>query len=100
MEIVFSGLRWLIHSLQPLLVPVCFVCAWTLVAMTVWQVWSSMRDGISQIKEMHQIPCANCRFFTGNYQLKCTVHPDYALSEQAINCLDYESVDEGSRIEI
>lgn len=90
MDIAFSYLRWLIYAFQPVLVPLCFVLAWTLVGMIFWQLWSAVRDGVARAQTMHQIPCAHCKFFTENYQLKCTVHPDAALSEQAINCLDYE----------
>jgi RNA polymerase subunit RPABC4/transcription elongation factor Spt4 len=40
---------------------------------------------------MHQIPCANCQFFTRDYHLKCTVHPAQALTEEAIGCGDFET---------
>ena len=43
------------------------------------------------LSKLHQIPCARCAFFTRDYRLKCTVHPSKALTEEAINCLDYES---------
>lgn len=82
-------LSLLIHSFQPLLVPLCFVTAWTLVFLVLRNLWTTTRDGIGTLKQLHQIPCANCQFFTGDYHLKCTVHPSEALSEAAINCLDY-----------
>jgi hypothetical protein len=47
------------------------------------------RDGIRYVKRMHQIPCPNCQFFTGDYQLKCALHPTFALSEAAIGCCDF-----------
>jgi hypothetical protein len=40
---------------------------------------------------MHQIPCAQCQYFSGNYLLKCPVHPQQALSEAAIGCPDFAS---------
>ncbi len=40
-------------------------------------------------KRLHQIPCAKCQYFTGNHHLKCTVQPCFALTEEAINCLDF-----------
>lgn len=49
------------------------------------------RDATVQASRMHKIPCANCKFFTSNYSLKCTVHPAIALSESAINCPDYQA---------
>jgi RNA polymerase subunit RPABC4/transcription elongation factor Spt4 len=42
---------------------------------------------------MHQIPCADCQFFTHNMRLKCPVHPTEALSEQAIGCTDFYHAD-------
>lgn len=52
----------------------------------------AVQDGIARLKRLHQIPCSRCAYFTGNYYLKCPVHPCKALSEEAINCLDYEPV--------
>lgn len=81
----------LIHALQPVLVPVCFVTAWALVVLLLWNIWTTASDGITTVKRLHQIPCANCQFFTGDYHLKCTVHPTFALTEEAINCSDFYS---------
>jgi len=82
-------LFFLIHTLQPLLGPLCFITAWALVFLVLGNLWTTTRDGVETLKQLHQIPCANCQFFTGDYHLKCTVHPSEALSEAAINCLDY-----------
>ncbi|MCG6134191.1 MAG: hypothetical protein MET45_05945 [Nostoc sp. LLA-1] len=81
---------FLIHGIQPLLVPICFVAAWSVLILFAWSLWSAARDGITTAKQMHQIPCANCQFFTDNYRLKCTVHPSTANTAEAINCLDYQ----------
>jgi hypothetical protein len=79
----------LIHAFQPLLAPVCFVTAWALVVLVLWSIWTAVRDGTATVKRLHQIPCANCQFFTDDYILKCTVHPTSALTEEAINCSDF-----------
>ncbi|NEN90769.1 MAG: hypothetical protein F6K48_18375 [Okeania sp. SIO3H1] len=50
----------------------------------------TFQQGISYVKRLHQIPCSRCTFFTGDYRLKCTVHPYNALTETALNCSDYE----------
>jgi len=50
----------------------------------------TFKSGISYVKRLHQIPCSRCTFFTGDYRLKCTVHPYSALTETALNCSDYE----------
>jgi hypothetical protein len=55
-----------------------------------WSSWKVVKAGISQLRRLHQIPCSKCVFFTGDYRLKCTVHPSKALSEDALNCLDFE----------
>ncbi len=80
----------LIHAIQPFLVPICFFSAWTLVILFAWSLWTTIRDSVSTTKRMHQIPCPDCQFFTGDYRLKCTVQPSIATSEDAINCLDYQ----------
>ncbi|MBF1999975.1 MAG: hypothetical protein IGS50_14055 [Synechococcales cyanobacterium C42_A2020_086] len=85
-----SALHGLIHVLQPLLVPTCFVLAWGLMILLFWSIGSALRDALANAKQMHQIPCANCQFFTSSYHLKCPVHPRTALSVEAINCPDYE----------
>ncbi|WP_017717590.1 hypothetical protein [Kamptonema formosum] len=86
---MFQILYPLIRAVQPFLVPVCFVSAWVLVLMLGWGLWSAVADGVARSKRMHQIPCANCAFFTNDYRLKCPVRPTIALTEEAIGCTDY-----------
>ncbi len=81
----------LIQLIQPILVPLCFVAAWGIIVLTVWNLVAATRDSVKRAKVMHQIPCADCRYFTNNHLLKCPLHPKTALSEEAINCGDYES---------
>lgn len=75
---------------RAVLVPVCFVLAWLLVIILGWSLWSAIRDAVNRAKQMHEIPCANCQFFTNTHYLKCPVHPQTALSEEAIGCPDYK----------
>ena len=81
----------LIQLIQPILVPLCFVAAWGLVVLVVWNLVAATRDSFQRAKVMHQIPCADCQYFTNSHFLKCPLHPKIALSEDAINCGDYES---------
>jgi hypothetical protein len=80
----------LIHGIQVFLVPICFVVAWSVIILCAWSLWSAVRDSVSKAKQMHQIPCTGCQFFTDDYRLKCTVHPSLANTEEAINCFDYQ----------
>lgn len=89
LPIFFTIIYWLIQTIQPLIVPFCFIFSWLLVSVTVWGLWCTFRDGIANAKRMHKIPCAHCQYFTGDYHLKCTVRPTLALSEAAIDCIDY-----------
>ena len=57
--------------------------------LCVWRVLHTLRQGASYVKRLHQIPCSQCTYFTGDYRLKCAVHPISALTEDAINCVDY-----------
>ncbi len=54
--------------------------------------WKTLKKDWQQLQKLHQIPCDRCVFFTGEYNLKCTVHPSRALKEDAIDCVDYRSV--------
>jgi hypothetical protein len=80
-----------VHLIQPILVPLCFVAAWVIVGLGLWSVWTATRDGVQRAQQMHRIPCSECRYFSGNYLLKCPVHPQKALSEAAIGCPDFET---------
>lgn len=94
-DVIFQLFYWvvvhLIQLIQPFLVPICFIAAWGLVLLTVWQVFSALRDGLARAKQMHEIPCANCAYFTNSHFLKCPLHPHAALTESAISCGDYEN---------
>lgn len=91
LRLFFTAVYAFTQLIQPLLVPICFVLAWTTLAFALWNLWAMMRDGVQRAKKMHQIPCANCQYFSGNYLLKCPIHPKEALSEAAIACRDFES---------
>jgi hypothetical protein len=97
MSLLFTVLYWLIGAIRPFLVPLCFVMAWGLILIMGWSIVAALRDGMQRVKQLHEIPCANCRFFTNSYHLKCSVHPSIALSEEAIGCRDYEGANEMER---
>jgi len=71
-------------------IPLCPILIWVVLVGFFLAACLAVQDGIARLKRLHQIPCSRCAFFTGDYRLKCTVHPCKALSEDALNCLDYE----------
>ncbi len=67
----------------------CF-SVWTVVAtLLFWRSLTIFQQGINHLKRLHQVPCSNCAYFTGDYRLKCTVNPVLAMSEEAIGCRDF-----------
>jgi hypothetical protein len=75
---------------KPLLLQLRVVGAFSILGLCTWSLISCILDAIAQAKKMHQIPCTKCRFFTGDYRLKCTVNPMIANTEQAIGCGEYQ----------
>lgn len=81
-----------IHSasfFKPALLQLRVVGAFSLLGIVGWSLIGFLMDAIAQAQRMHRIPCTKCRFFTGDYRLKCTVKPSLANTEQAIGCGDY-----------
>lgn len=37
-----------------------------------------------------KVPCRGCRYFSHNNYLRCSVHPTTAMTEEAIDCQDYD----------
>lgn len=68
----------------------CPTLIWMMLVGFFLAICFAIQDGIIRLKRLHQVPCSRCAFFTGDYRLKCAVHPCKALSEAAIDCLDYE----------
>lgn len=75
--------------LHPVTAPLSFVTICALIFLMLRSIWVSARIGMKNVKRLHQIPCPNCRFFTDDFRLKCTLHPTYALTEEAIDCCDF-----------
>ncbi|MGM3305375.1 hypothetical protein ACSQ6I_05190 [Anabaena sp. WFMT] len=68
----------------------CALCAWIMTILLLCSVWLTVKKGIKYLYKLHQIPCYNCEYFTNDYRLKCTVHPQKACCEHAIGCVDFE----------
>ncbi|ASC73417.1 hypothetical protein XM38_043840 [Halomicronema hongdechloris C2206] len=61
LQIIQSLAIWLVQLIQSILGPICFVCAWGILLLLGWNLWSFTRDGIARARQMHRIPCADCR---------------------------------------
>ena len=82
-------LKQTLSKQEPKLAPVYFLGAWVLILLLGWTLFTAMADLIKRAKQMHRIPCTSCQYFTNDYRLKCTVQPNLASTEQAVNCPDY-----------
>ena len=89
-QLVQAILLQVMQWLQPYLGPICFVLAWSVVILGIWQVIAATRDGVRHAQTMHRIPCSDCSFFTNEAVLKCPLHPKTAMSADAIDCPDFE----------
>ncbi|MBF2097286.1 MAG: hypothetical protein IGQ88_02775 [Gloeomargaritaceae cyanobacterium C42_A2020_066] len=63
--------------------------AWGLVITLSLEVAKHLWLGWRRTQYLHQIPCSHCRYLVDHPALKCTVHPQEALTPQAIGCRDY-----------
>ena len=64
--------------------------AWALLIIAGISLAQMFRDGAAKIKHLHKIPCSTCVFYTSQACLKCSVHPTWAATENAIDCPDFE----------
>ena len=88
---MFQLTNYLVEAIEPLVNSLSFLFACLLLFICAWSVLGALIDAIARAKRMHQIPCTQCRFFTNNYRLKCTVNPYIANTEEAIECSEYRS---------
>ncbi len=89
MQSAFVLLAKLIVWIRPALPTICAAVAWTITAMLILNIVAMVRQGLANVRKMHRIPCASCRYATDSYRLKCSVRPVEAFSEQAIGCHDF-----------
>lgn len=69
----------------------CFT-VWALIFTFLgWRLIEIAKQAVNHLKRLHQIPCCNCAYYTGDHRLKCTVNPVVAMSETAIGCRDFIS---------
>lgn len=93
MHILVLTFRGVMPSIYSIAFTTCFSIISLRVALSALK---SFNKGWKNLIRLHQIPCDRCTFFTGEFNLKCTVHPCKAFNERAIDCLDYEPVNRSS----
>ncbi len=86
--------QFLISGSELGMISLRFLFACLLIYLFVSSLLNPLLAAFAQAKRMHQIPCYNCCFFSGNYTLKCTIRPTEANTEEAIGCLDYQVIDD------
>jgi hypothetical protein len=69
---------------------ICFLIAWSIAFGSCWTIYQNCKAGFIHVKKLHQVPCHKCQYFTNSCYLKCTVNPQIACSEDAIDCRDYQ----------
>ncbi len=77
------------QALQFGLIIIARLLIWGTMILFVIDFALSMRRSVMSVRRLHSIPCANCCYATGDYRLKCSVHPTSAFSEEAIHCRDF-----------
>jgi hypothetical protein len=70
---------------------VCLLISWGLSIGTFVTILVSCTKGWRYVGKLHRVPCSKCQYFTNSQYLKCSVHPDLACSEEAIDCRDFAS---------
>jgi hypothetical protein len=68
----------------------CPIAIWITLLFFFTALFLAVAQGHRQLQKLHRIPCSRCVFCTGDYRLKCAVHPMRAFSEEAIDCRDFE----------
>ncbi|MBE9225944.1 hypothetical protein IQ264_10960 [Phormidium sp. LEGE 05292] len=71
------------------IIPSTFFTFWLMYLILSTDLLKFAKHKISIIKNLEQVPCKNCRYFTNNPYLRCAVNPSIALTSQAVNCSDY-----------
>ena len=71
---------------------VLYAGSWTLLQVFHWSIATLMTKKTRSlfVFSFFQSPCRKCQFFDENNYLNCAVHPSVVLTNQAVNCPDYD----------
>ena len=76
------------------------LCPLALLILLIWfsrEFFIAIRYWIVRKQYIDLIPCYRCIYYTGYEELKCTVNPYKALTEDANSCLDFESTNHSQK---
>jgi hypothetical protein len=73
------------------LVPLCFIAIWVGLIYVIADTWKFNRKETKISRELAQLPCKKCQFFSNNHYLKCAVNPSVVMTHAANECQDYRS---------
>ncbi|WP_088891068.1 hypothetical protein [Leptolyngbya ohadii] len=72
------------------LVPVGFVLVWSIATAAFLGLPKLMGGNRHRVKAAHKLPCYQCQYFTSNPYLRCAVRPETVLTEDALECSDFQ----------
>jgi len=67
-----------------------FMISWAIAACIYAHLPKAVQRPFS-LKSRAKVPCHHCQYFSHNPYLKCALHPESVLTEQAVDCRDYHS---------
>ncbi len=70
---------------------ICCIIAWGILLSWIWAIYRNFQVGVAHLQRLHQVPCYRCKYFVDSCYLKCTINPQTACSESAIDCRDYQA---------
>jgi hypothetical protein len=92
-----------VEALPPLdaafLIIISFVIPSMVIATSIYACIPKRWQHSFSFKPRHKVPCHGCQYFSGNPYLKCALHPVTVLTEQAVDCTDYDPNSKAKQVE-
>ena len=82
-------IKQFLENYSAYLQPLYFCGAWVLLGLLIVSGIRIIRNVVKNGQEMRKIPCTDCQYFTNDYRLKCTIQPNIANTQLAVDCPDF-----------
>ncbi|MBE9007268.1 hypothetical protein IQ259_19900 [Fortiea sp. LEGE XX443] len=70
--------------------PISLLFSWMIFFLLLRKIHSFIENKmVFNVKNSHQVPCKNCRFYCNNHYLKCAVQPSIVMTDEAKNCSEF-----------